>query len=246
MRRGAEWAVLLAIVSLVLAAWVTTSSETPVLHGAKDVPASSQLLPESTAPPTSPAAPSSAPEDRPVQLTTPLLITNYVLLILAAIALLMVVWHKVRARRVSLHTTVPHIDALPDDIDSGENLARSLTQIATTGLSTLAEGSPRNAIVRCWLALEQAVEEAGLARDPTLTSAEFTAAVLARYSVRNETITALGALYREARFSEHELTEVHRQRAMVALDQLRSELHDANSTKPDVGSDSTTHSDVGR
>ncbi len=230
MRRGAEWAVLLAVVCLALGAWVTTSGETPVLHGAEDTP-STQFGP-TTAPVTEsvPTAPGSASEEREVEMSTPLYISMYVLLILAALALFAVVWHPLQRRLAALHTrTAPDVQVEPDDTEAEDNLTRSLTQITTAGMSALVEGSPRNAIVRCWLALEETVEQAGLTRDPTKTSAEFTAVVLAQYSVRVDAIRTLSELYREARFSEHELTEGHRERAIAALEQLRSELVSAST-----------------
>ena len=216
---------LLAVVCLVMAAWVTTSGETQLLHGPKDVSTSTQLVPQSRSTVTPTTPPAAVTKERKVEMSTPLFITMYVLLILAALALLTVVWNSVRTRRFRLRTAVTtDVAAEPDDVGFPETLSQSLTQMATTGLSTLATGTPRNAIVKCWLALEETVEQAGLTRDPTQTSAEFTSSILARYSVRTDTISALAALYREARFSEHELTEDHRDRAVAALEQLRSEL----------------------
>jgi hypothetical protein len=88
----------------------------------------------------------------------------------------------------------------------------------------LLTGSPRNAIVACWVRLEHAVERAGIARHRSETSAELTARVLSTYVVDRQAIDALAALYREARFSSHELSEHHRQRAVAALDELHRQL----------------------
>ena len=71
--------------------------------------------------------------------------------------------------------------------------------------------------------------EAGLPRDPALTSEEFTSAVLARYAVTPAVIDELARLYREARFSEHTLDEGHRKRAVAALNALRNDLDAARS-----------------
>jgi len=112
-----------------------------------------------------------------------------------------------------------------------ERLARS----AEESLARLRDGDPRNAIVRCWLHLEETVSGLGLARNPALTSEEFTAEVLARYAVTPTTISDLAALYREARFSEHALGEVQRARALEALRALRDELDRAH-TAPSLAS----------
>jgi hypothetical protein len=91
-------------------------------------------------------------------------------------------------------------------------------------LAALAEGSPRNAIVACWLRLEDDVADAGLPRQPAETSAEFTERVLGSYSLDPVPIGELAALYREARFSKHELDQHDRQRAIVALRQIHGAL----------------------
>ena len=82
--------------------------------------------------------------------------------------------------------------------------------------AALLRGSPRNAIVECWLRLEGVVAEAGLPRDPADTSTEFTARVLASYAVDQRVILQLSALYREARFSTHPMDEGHRTVAVPA------------------------------
>jgi Domain of unknown function (DUF4129) len=91
-------------------------------------------------------------------------------------------------------------------------------------LAALAEGSPRNAIVACWLRLEDDVADAGLPRQPAETSAEFTERVLGSYALDPRPIGELAALYREARFSLHELGQADRQRAIVALRQIHGAL----------------------
>ncbi|CAN5825623.1 hypothetical protein BH24ACT5_BH24ACT5_17110 [soil metagenome] len=88
----------------------------------------------------------------------------------------------------------------------------------------LRQGSPRNAIVACWVALEAAVERSGLAHHPAETSTELTTRVLAHYSVDQHAIDELAALYREARFSLHELGEHDRDLAASALDELAVQL----------------------
>ena len=88
----------------------------------------------------------------------------------------------------------------------------------------LARGSPRNAIVACWARLEDAVEEAGIQRRPSETSEEMTTRVLSSRVVDAAAIESFAALYREARFSTHDLTEQHRAQAQQALEVLRGQL----------------------
>jgi hypothetical protein len=68
------------------------------------------------------------------------------------------------------------------------------------------------------------VEQAGLRRDPTETSEEMVTRVLRTYTVDHDAITTLALLYREARFSVHDLDEGHRQQAQAALAALREQL----------------------
>ena len=54
--------------------------------------------------------------------------------------------------------------------------------------------------------------------------------MLAHYAVDAGSVRALAALYREARFSEHQLTESERDRALAALEQILSNLRETRST----------------
>jgi len=91
----------------------------------------------------------------------------------------------------------------------------------------LLEGEPRNAIVACWLHLEESVADAGLPRRPAETSTEWMVRVLAAWEVDRVALTELGARYREARFSPHPVTEPQRQRAIELLDALHADLQRA-------------------
>ncbi|MDQ3357926.1 MAG: DUF4129 domain-containing protein [Actinomycetota bacterium] len=90
--------------------------------------------------------------------------------------------------------------------------------------AALAERDPRNAVVACWVAVEDAAERGGIDRDHAETSAEFTQRVLTRWSVDPATIAELAALYREARFSRHPVTEQQRDRALAAVEQVNTQL----------------------
>ena len=88
----------------------------------------------------------------------------------------------------------------------------------------LAEGSPRNAIVACWMQLERDAAAAGLPRAAAETSAEYVERVVAASSVDPAPIRELAALYREARFSRHELLDDHRSRALAAMTRVEAAL----------------------
>jgi hypothetical protein len=112
------------------------------------------------------------------------------------------------------------VEALPDVRAVAEGLGRD----AAAQLARLADGDPRNGIVRCWRRLEEAVAEVGLARDPAETSSEFTVRVLHTLDLDPRAIGTLAGLYREARFSDHVLGESARTTARSMLQQLHSDL----------------------
>lgn len=86
--------------------------------------------------------------------------------------------------------------------------------------AALAQGKPRNAIVRCWVDLEDVTERAGMDRDWSETSSEFTARVLGVLGMEKDSVDRLAALYREARFSAHPVTEQMRDEAVAAIDEI--------------------------
>jgi hypothetical protein len=96
--------------------------------------------------------------------------------------------------------------------------------VADGGDAVLATGTPANAIIACWLALERAAASAGVNRKLSETPTEFTLRVLGRAEVPAEPLARLADLYREARFSEHGLSESARAEARRALDDLRRAL----------------------
>ncbi len=88
----------------------------------------------------------------------------------------------------------------------------------------LAEGDPRNAVVACWVALEDAVRRSGLRQDLSETAAELTRRVLSRWDVDATAIRELSETYREARFSRHPVSEQQRDRAVAALERIHEDL----------------------
>lgn len=100
--------------------------------------------------------------------------------------------------------------------------------IAATGesaqLRAATEGDARNAIVACWVALEDAAENAGMVRNASETSQEFTERVLAHWDVDRSTIAGLAALYRRARFSRLDLDAQDRDRALASLERVHAAI----------------------
>ena len=92
-------------------------------------------------------------------------------------------------------------------------------------LDALQHGTPRNAIVACWLELEDAVRASGVAPAPHQTAQELTQQVLRDLAaVDRASISELARLYREARFSGHAMTETDRAAAQSAIERLHADL----------------------
>ena len=104
-------------------------------------------------------------------------------------------------------------------------LARALAEGAQAQRQLLEDGSPRNAIVACWHRFELGAAAAGIDRARWETSSEFTLRVLDQLSADPAAVTELADLYRDARHSEHEITEDSRARARAALDRILETLH---------------------
>lgn len=104
------------------------------------------------------------------------------------------------------------------------DVATAITDDAAAQHAALRTGAPRNAIVACWLRLESAVVDAGCRRSPADTSADLTQRVLSDFAVDAQAITELADLYREARFSAHDMDESARGRAIRSLDQVHDDL----------------------
>ena len=111
-----------------------------------------------------------------------------------------------------------------DDFDVLDEVAVAITADAEAQQSALRRGTPRNAIVECWLRLETAVVAAGVPRQPADTSTDLMLRVLATRPIEPTAIATLAALYREARFSDHPMTEDSRRDAIEALDVVHEGL----------------------
>lgn len=154
--------------------------------------------------------------------TTMLQIAMVALLIVAVVHLLRRAWQNRPRLHWRRHDPTADFTVLDD-------VADAVVADAEAQQAALRTGAARNAIVECWLRLEAVVEDAGVAHDPALTSAEFTASVLSRFDVDPNAASRLAALYREARFSTHPMDEGHRHAAIASLDAIHDGLRSART-----------------
>jgi hypothetical protein len=149
-------------------------------------------------------------------------------LALAVIVLLIVAIAMSLVRRWRHRLKVRREGPLPDVDDA---VLDAVSEVTQRQQQQLLEGRPSNAIVACWVDLERAVGAAGVERRPSETSAELTIRMLDALDVDLRALRTLGALYREARFSAHPLTEDDRRSAVDALAALHRSLPAAQQEK---------------
>lgn len=117
------------------------------------------------------------------------------------------------------------VDAAEIDVLSpAVAVARELLADVEAQRAALATGAPRNGIVECWSRFEAAAAAAGVERRDWETSSEHTLRVLDLVDADPVAVSELAGLYREARFSEHRVTEEHRLAAIAALDRIHATI----------------------
>lgn len=214
-------AVVGALVAVLLVA-VSTSDETPMFERYPDISLERfQLEPPDG---TSFGLDVELPEEETevfkvweVDLPEAVKVILQILLIAGALALMVSAWN--RRPRLRWRRKRP-----AEDFDVLDELATLVAADAAAQREVLATGTPRNAIVACWLRLETVTAGAGLDRDPADTSEEFTSRVLGQFSVDSSAVNELAALYRKARFSSQDIGETERAVAVNALDAVHQSL----------------------
>jgi hypothetical protein len=114
-----------------------------------------------------------------------------------------------------------------DEVPAGSLVPEAVLRGAAEGEQLLATGTPANAVIAAWMVLESSVRSAGIREDASLTSTELVTTVLRSYSVERAALDSLAELYREARFSAHPVGEDMRTRAREALQQVQTDLRQA-------------------
>lgn len=151
-------------------------------------------------------------------------LTIVVLCTIAAFLITALIIHIVRVvRRMEWSERDKHPDR-PDSELSPADLAKKLEAAVDEVLIQIERGETNEAIIACWMRLEDVAAAAGTERRPAETSAELTQRVLSEHQVSADTLAHFSELYREARFSAHTLADSARDDARSALEQIRDEL----------------------
>jgi hypothetical protein len=220
-----------ALLVVVLAAWAASIGPSDVLRGAG--PAPSTVTPSTQRATPSPGGPLSGVTDHrsptPAWVRVVAVLINVAVAVAAAVLVLrflMPLARDTRRRRRARRDRRRRGDPVDvDDVEfpvaaAPEAVAREMLADAEAQRRLLTEGPPRNAVVACWHRFEEHGAAAGIARQPWETSAEYTMRLLDLVDAHGPAVTRLGELYREARFSEHEVTETDRRAALAALDEI--------------------------
>ena len=243
-RRGPTAAIVfVAMVGVLLVTWAATVGPSGVLHG--DGPP--QLVREPSA---SPSASTSEPPDGQTDAEEAAesdgsaagdLLVNILTVILVgcavvAVGLLGFGAHRgLRRLREAGRERRGEVD--PEEtgfavISAPTRLAHALSEDQDRQRALLEQGSPRNGIVQCWHRFEELAGEAGLGRKAWETPGEFALRLLTTVQADEDAAYRLTRLYREARFSHHDLDESARDEALEALVTIHLGLADRTGSLP--------------
>lgn len=140
-------------------------------------------------------------------------------LVTGAVALLVTVVVRALLRAWRARDVPP-----PEDTGTAGVVPAAVLADQSERLAALGSGTPREGIVAAWARLEASIAIAGVPLMRSRTSTEVVLATLRSHDVPAETLEELAALFREARYSPHELTEADRRRAEDALRRVDAEL----------------------
>lgn len=229
--RGADRRLLLVgagtALALMVLIVVTTASRTPILQSPDRDPnlhiRYGRLPPPSSSPSSNSGATGTRkPSPDSISNTLGNIIVTVVLLLLLLVVLWLIIAIVLAAvRRWRQRRRAKHAGPLPGVDDA---VLDAVVEAAGRQQQRILEGAPSNAVVACWVDLEQAVAHVGVERRPSETSAELTIRVLDALDVDRRALRTLAALYREARYSAHALTEQDRASAQQALAALHRSL----------------------
>jgi Domain of unknown function (DUF4129) len=213
-------AALLVVVLAVLGArsgpWVPP---TPSAAAAPTTVAGPPALPKPKLPAqvTAAAAPTPSPTVEDGAVLTWVLVGGVLLLVVAGVVVLATgLLHRPGWRR-----GLP-LEGAP--VEAREQPGTALPGAVERALDAVEDPDAREAVVQAWLLLGRAAAETGTAPRAAETAAEYARRLAAERGLPAGAVAALAELYREARFSTHEVRPEQRDRAREHLLALRAAL----------------------
>jgi hypothetical protein len=241
-----RWAAAsVAALGLVLLVLATTADRVPLLQLPSE-PAARGVPPGPLATATATASPATASTTAPAIVPIDLpWVRPAVLALLAVLALVMVAGTVVALVHVARRLWQDRWQA-PDVLHAVTNerldvdLSAPRDAVAETAermREALRTGTPRNAVVQCWLLLVESLERHGVTPHPAQSPTELARDALNQVSTDAGAVAELTALFLEARFSEHPIGEQSRQRAEAALQRITAGLQRVVVPAPVAGTD---------
>ena len=225
-RRGAQVTIVGGAVVMAALVVAALGQPVPLLSRPLDAQTFTPLPTLTSLPPSAtPPRPTSTSTSTPFDPSPVLVALVQIVLVLAALVVLVVLAQLVR----SLLRRRPHLELHEEPDFAIPLVPTELLEEARDRLRDLESGEPRNAIVAAWLGLETSAAATGLPRLTAETSTEYTERVIGVWPVDSARLGDLAALYREARFSVHDLGESHRDRAIADLRVLIADLEQVAS-----------------
>lgn len=111
-----------------------------------------------------------------------------------------------------------------EEVLDTEALTEELLRGAAGRRARLEEGPPRNAVVACWLEIEEVAAAGGVRRRPAETATELGRRLLDVLGADEDAVAVLAAAYHRARYSEVPVTAQDRSRALRALDHVHASV----------------------
>lgn len=109
--------------------------------------------------------------------------------------------------------------------------AAEVEEATERALAQLHEGHLDDAVIAYWQAVQAAGADAGLPREVWETSSEYAARLVSELGVTLEAITVVADLFREVRFSSHQLDAQSEDLARSALTLIRADLSAAATVR---------------
>lgn len=217
-----------ALLVVLLVAWAASIGPSEVLRGegfAQPSESAATATATATDEPADAGPAVEPPEDPGRSLVGTLAVVLNVLLVVGLVLLAGWVtvrtarsWRRERRRRTA--EQAPAFEVVPPPVLA----ARELLDGAEAQRHALTGDTPRNAVVACWSRFESAAAAAGIERHTWETSSEHVLRVLDLVDADSTAVARLSDLYREARFSEHDLDEDDRAAALDALDRIHRSI----------------------
>jgi hypothetical protein len=148
-------------------------------------------------------------------------------LVAAAVLLAPELWRRTRERRqrhaAFVATRGPTVDEAtrPDEPDESEVVQRAL-DAASAPLRDPAD--PRAAVIEAYVRMEQVLAERDLGRRAPEAPREYLTRVLREHDVPQRSLATITALFEEARFSRHPISQSARRTALGELENARVAL----------------------